>query len=149
MAVHVIPQDGLAAPSAALLERQRLLVEELGGAYHEVVGADVAEALLDAARSLNVTQIVMGASRRSSWQRITRGSVIGRVIRESGVGIDVHVISHPEGRSEDAFVVPRTRRPAALPRQARAPRLRPHRGRPAAADVDPRAVPRATSASRR
>jgi two-component system sensor histidine kinase KdpD len=93
--VHVIPQDGLAAPSAALLERQRLLVEELGGTYHEVVGADVAEALLDVARSLNVTQIVMGASRRSGWQRITRGSVIGQVIRESGTGIDVHVISHP------------------------------------------------------
>jgi two-component system sensor histidine kinase KdpD len=117
VAVHVIPQDGLAAPSAALLERQRLLVEELGGTYHEVVGADVAEALLEAARSLNVTQIVMGASRRSGWQRITRGSVIGQVIRESGTGIDVHVISHPEGRSEDAFVVPRTRRPAALPRR--------------------------------
>jgi two-component system sensor histidine kinase KdpD len=117
VAVHVIPQDGLAAPSAALLARQRLLVDELGGTYHEVVGADVAEALLEAARSLNVTQIVMGASRRSNWQRITRGSVIGRVIRESGVGIDVHVISHPEGRSEDAFVVPRTRRPAALPRR--------------------------------
>jgi two-component system sensor histidine kinase KdpD len=117
VAVHVIPQDGLAAPSAALLARQRLLVDELGGTCHEVVGADVAEALLEAARSLNVTQIVMGASRRSNWQRITRGSVIGRVIRESGVGIDVHVISHPEGRSEDAFVVPRTRRPAALPRR--------------------------------
>ena len=43
--------------------------------------------------------------------------MIGRVIRESGVGIDVHVISHPEGRSEDAYVVPRTRRPAALPRR--------------------------------
>jgi two-component system sensor histidine kinase KdpD len=117
VAVHVIPQDGLAAPSAGLLARQRLLVEELGGAYQEVVGADVAEALLEAARSLNVTQIVMGASRRSGWQRITRGSVIGRVIRESGVGIDVHVISHPEGRSEDTYVVPRTRRPAALPRR--------------------------------
>ena len=117
VAVHVIPQDGLAAPSAGLLARQRLLVEELGGAYQEVVGADVAEALLEAARSLNVTQIVMGASRRSGWQRITRGSVIGRVIRESGVGIDVHVISHPEGRSEDTYVVPRTRRPASLPRR--------------------------------
>jgi two-component system sensor histidine kinase KdpD len=117
VALHVIPQDGLAAPSAELLGKQRTLVEELGGTYHEVVGADVGEALLEAARSLNVTQIVMGASRRSQWQRLTRGSVIGRVIRESGVGIDVHVISHPGGRSEDAFVVPRTRRPASLPRR--------------------------------
>jgi two-component system, OmpR family, sensor histidine kinase KdpD len=116
VAVHVVPQDGLAAPAAELLDEQRVLVEELGGTYHEVVGADVGEALLDAARSLNVTQIVMGATRRSRWQRLTRGSVIGRVIRESGVAIDIHVISHPEARSEEAFIVPRTRRPSALPR---------------------------------
>ena len=115
--VHVIPQDGLAAPSAALLEEQRELLDELGGTYHEVVGGDIGAALLDAARSLNATQIVMGASRRSRWQRLTRGSVIGRVIRESGPGIDVHVVSHPGGRSEDAFVVPRTQRPATLPRE--------------------------------
>jgi two-component system sensor histidine kinase KdpD len=120
VAVHVVPQDGLAAPSAALLAEQRELVAELGGTYHEVAGADVGEALLDAARSLNATQIVMGATRRSRWQRLTRGSVIGRVIRESGVAIDVHVISHPEARSEEAFVVPRTRRPAALPRRRQA-----------------------------
>jgi two-component system, OmpR family, sensor histidine kinase KdpD len=115
--VHVVPQDGLAAPAAALLAQQRELVEELGGTYHEVVGADIGEALLDAARALNVTQIVMGATRRSRWQRLTRGSVIGKVIRESGVAIDIHVISHPEAASERAFVVPRTRRPAALPRR--------------------------------
>jgi two-component system sensor histidine kinase KdpD len=117
VAVHVVPQDGLAAPSAALLAQQRELVAELGGTYHEVAGADVGEALLDAARSLNATQIVMGATRRSRWQRLTRGSVIGRVIRESGVAIDIHVISHPESSSEEAYVVPRTRRPAALPRR--------------------------------
>jgi two-component system, OmpR family, sensor histidine kinase KdpD len=117
VAVHVVPQDGLAAPAAALLAEQRELVEELGGTYHEVVGADVGEALLDAARALNVTQIVMGATRRSRWQRLTRGSVIGKVIRESGVAIDVHVISHPDAASEAAYVVPRTRRPASLPRR--------------------------------
>jgi two-component system sensor histidine kinase KdpD len=117
IAVHVVPQDGLAAPSARLLAEQRSLVDELGGAYHEVAGADIAEALLDAARSLNATQIVMGATRRSRWQRLTRGSVIGKVIRESGVAIDIHVISHPASGSEDAYVVPRTRRPASLPRR--------------------------------
>jgi two-component system, OmpR family, sensor histidine kinase KdpD len=116
VAIHVIPQDGLAAPSAALLERQKRLVDELGGTYHEIAGPDIADALLEAARSLNATQIVMGASRRSRWQRLTRGSVIGKVIRESGMAIDVHVVSHPQG-SEDAYVVPRTRRPLALPRR--------------------------------
>jgi two-component system sensor histidine kinase KdpD len=118
MAVHVIPQDGLAAPSAALLERQRELVEEFGGTYQEVVGADAGDALVDAARSLNATQIVMGASRRSRWQRLTRGSVIGRVIRASGTGIDVHIVSHPGlGDPHDTLLLPRTRRPAGLSRR--------------------------------
>ena len=114
--VHVIPQDGLAAPTAELLERQRHLVDELSGSYHEVVGEDIGDALLDAARTLNVTQIVMGASRRSRWQRLTRGSVIGKVIRGSGTRIDVHVVSHPDA-AEEAFTLPRTRRPASLPQR--------------------------------
>src|SRR5262245_38729222 len=96
VAVHVIPQDGLAAPTAALLGRQKELVAEVGASYHEVVGEDIGDALLDAARTLNATQIVMGASRRSRWQRLTRGSVIGKVIRGSGTRIDVHVVSHPD-----------------------------------------------------
>jgi two-component system sensor histidine kinase KdpD len=117
VAVHVRPQDGLAAPSAELLSRQRELVDELGGTYHEVVGADAGEALVDASRSLNATQIVMGASRRSRWSRLTRGSVIGEVIRKSGVGIDVHVISHAEGTEDHQLALPRSRRPPALPRR--------------------------------
>jgi two-component system sensor histidine kinase KdpD len=118
VAVHVVPQDGLAAPSAALLQNQRKLVEEFGGTYHEVVSADAGQGLIDAARSLNATQIVMGASRRSRWQRFTRGSVIGRVIRASRAGIDVHVVSHPGlGDPSDPLVLPMTRRPAALPRR--------------------------------
>ncbi len=117
VAVHVHPQDGLAAPSAELLAQQRGLVEELGGTYHEVVGADAGQALVDAARSLNATQIVMGASRRSRWSRLTRGSVIGEVIRNSGVGIDVHVVSHAEGTEDHQLALPRRRRPASLPRR--------------------------------
>jgi two-component system, OmpR family, sensor histidine kinase KdpD len=114
VAVHVIPQDGLSDRATELLDRQRKLVAELGGSYHEVVGEDIGDALLEAARSLNVTQLVMGASRRSRWQRLTRGSVIGKVIRGSGTRIDVHVVSHPDA-AEEAFTIPRTRRPATLP----------------------------------
>jgi two-component system sensor histidine kinase KdpD len=116
VAVHVIPQDGLAAPTAELLHRQKELVAELGASYHEVVGEDIGDALLDAARTLNVTQVVMGASRRSRWQRLTRGSVIGKVIRGSGTRIDVHVVSHPDA-AEEVFTLPRTRRPASLPQR--------------------------------
>jgi two-component system, OmpR family, sensor histidine kinase KdpD len=117
VAVHVRLQDGLSAPSAERLEEQRALVEELGGAYQEIVGQDPGAALVEAARSLNATQIVMGASRRSRWQRLTRGSVIGSVIRESGVGLDVHVISHPPTGERERFTLPERRRPSSLPRR--------------------------------
>ena len=133
--VHVVPQDGLAAATAALLGEQRALLEELDGTYHEVVGADIGAALLDAARRLNATQIVMGASRRSKWQRLTRGSVIGRVIRESGSDIDVHVVSHPDAPSEQAFVVPRAPTADHAPETAGRARLRARRGPPAAPHV--------------
>jgi two-component system sensor histidine kinase KdpD len=114
-AVHVRPQDGLAGGAAEMLDRQRELVEELGGTYREVVGADIGEALVSAAHTLNATQIILGATRRSRFAELTRGSVINRVIRGSGVGLDVHVISRV-GEASDA-TSSRTRRPGALPRR--------------------------------
>ena len=100
--------------------QQRELVEELGGTYHEVVGADVGEALLDAARSLNATQIVHG--REPALALAAAHARLGDRQRDPRVGRRASTstsISHPEARSEDAFVVPRTRRPAALAAPAR------------------------------
>ncbi len=95
--VHVQTDDGLtdrdqAGPPSALLESHRQLLAELGGEYHHVTGADVAGALLEFARGENATQLVMGASKRTRLQELTRGSVINKVLRNSGP-IDVHVIS--------------------------------------------------------
>ena len=42
------------------------------------------EALVQIAPAENATQIVLGASRRSRWAELTRGSVINDVIRQSG-----------------------------------------------------------------
>jgi two-component system sensor histidine kinase KdpD len=113
VAVHVTSYDGVAQGASGLLERQKDLVEELGGTYKEVVGDDAGDALLEAARALNATQIVLGATRRSRYAELTRGSVINRVIRGSGIGTDVHVISREE--SDTPTEPPRRRRrPAAL-----------------------------------
>ena len=61
--MHVRPQDGLARHPPALLDRQRRLVEELGGAYREVVGARRRRRRSSTtARTLNATQIVLGAT---------------------------------------------------------------------------------------
>src|SRR6476659_7790483 len=114
VAVHVTPQDGLEATSRDALASQRALVERLGGTYREVVGDDVGKALVEAARRVSASQIVLGATRRSRWTELVRGSVIRRVIRDSGADIDVHVISHTRAGSGER---PRRRRPTSLPGQ--------------------------------
>jgi two-component system sensor histidine kinase KdpD len=53
------------------------------------------------ARAERATQLVLGATRRSRWAELTRGSVISRVIRQSGA-IDVHVISSESERDGEA-----------------------------------------------
>ncbi len=115
IALHVRPQDGLASGAADQLDRQRELVEEFGGTYREVVGADIGEALVSAARTLNATQIVLGATQRTRLAELARGSVINRVIRDSGVGLDVHVISRGDEGAQ--LTGQRARRPSAVPRR--------------------------------
>ncbi|MFK0001726.1 DUF4118 domain-containing protein [Paenarthrobacter sp. NPDC090522] len=96
LAVHVRASDGLATESPKDLRTQRTLVKDLGGSYHTVTGEDPATALLDFARSVNATQIVVGVSRRKSLPGRLFGGVGNKVVRESG-DIDVHMVSHPLG----------------------------------------------------
>jgi two-component system sensor histidine kinase KdpD len=94
LAVHVVSQDGLARRHPDALAAQRALVETLGGSFHEVVGDDVPRALVQFARSVDATQLVIGASRRSRIAAAVTGPGIGAtVIRESG-DIDVHIVTH-------------------------------------------------------
>ncbi len=94
IAVHVTSPDGLQARHPGALDRQRTLVEQLGGTFHQVVGEDVPRALVDFARSVDATQLVLGVSRRSRLAAAFTGPGIGAtVIRESG-DIDVHIVTH-------------------------------------------------------
>jgi two-component system, OmpR family, sensor histidine kinase KdpD len=94
LAVHVVRSDGLTGAAPDTLARQRDLVESLGGSFHTVVGEDVAQALLDFARGVNATQLVIGVSRRNRWQGLF-GPDIGRTVVVNGSGdIDVHMVTH-------------------------------------------------------
>jgi two-component system, OmpR family, sensor histidine kinase KdpD len=95
MAVHVARSDGLAGADPALLAKQRLLVESLGGTYHEVLGQDIPTALLDFARGVNATQLVLGASRRGRIAQIFSPGVGVTTTAQSGA-IDVHLVTHEE-----------------------------------------------------
>jgi two-component system sensor histidine kinase KdpD len=94
IAVHVTTPDGLRSSNEGLLARQRLLVERLGGTFHQVVGENIPDAMVAFARAMNATQLVLGASRKSRWTTAIAGPGIGaRVIRDAG-NIDVHIVNH-------------------------------------------------------
>ncbi|MDG4826517.1 DUF4118 domain-containing protein [Asanoa sp. WMMD1127] len=106
MAVHVANSDGLTGADPALLAKQRLLVESLGGSFHQVVGGDIPRALLDFARGVNATQLVLGVSRRGRFaQLVTAG--VGVTTSARSDAIDVHLVPHPEvGRGRLAVPAP-------------------------------------------
>jgi len=108
--VHVTAADGLACAPSDALERYQRLIEEFGGSYREVAGAEIATALVTFARAENATQLVLGASQRSRWAEISRGSVINRVLHEAGDSIDVHVITSADSEKATASLVPPSRR---------------------------------------
>ncbi len=115
LAVHVTRSDGLTGADPAALAAQRRLVESLGGTYHQVVGDDIADALLNFARAENATQLALGASRRNWLTALLTGPGIGqRTIRGSG-DIDVHIVTHTHmGRGRG---LPRSRGGLTLRRQ--------------------------------
>jgi K+-sensing histidine kinase KdpD len=57
-----------------------------------IPGHNMGEDLIRYAQSRNVTELIIGKSRRSRWSEIWRGLVVHQVIRKSG-NIDVYVIS--------------------------------------------------------
>jgi two-component system sensor histidine kinase KdpD len=108
--IHIVLGDGLAAAPSDLLVRHRRLLEDLGGTYREVIGDDIATALTGLARSERATQLILGASGRSRWAELVRGSVVNDVLRRAE-GLDVHIIG--VDTSEDlaaARALPRPRR---------------------------------------
>ncbi|MEG3629970.1 sensor histidine kinase KdpD [Streptomyces poriticola] len=96
LAVYISRSDGLTSASPKELALQRTLVEDLGGTFHHVVGDDIPASLLDFARGVNATQIVLGSSRRKSWQYVFGPGVGTTVARESGPDLDVHIVTHDE-----------------------------------------------------
>ncbi|UWP79588.1 universal stress protein [Dactylosporangium fulvum] len=94
VAVHVTVSSGLIGADPAVLARQHALVESLGGCYQQVIGDDVADALLSTAKAQNATQIVLGVSRRGRCARLLTGEdIAAKFIRLCGP-INVHIVTH-------------------------------------------------------
>jgi len=93
LVVHVMRGDGLTGASPEVVAKCRKIAEDLGATFHQVVGDDVPTALLEFARGVNATQLVLGTSRRSRLARALDEGIGAAVIHDSGP-IDVHMVTH-------------------------------------------------------
>ncbi|MFI8566344.1 ATP-binding protein [Rhodococcus sp. NPDC078407] len=95
MVLHIVRGDGLMGVSAPQMGSVRKLAAGLGASVHSVVGDDVPTTLLDFARGVNATQLVIGTSRRSRVARILDEGIGAAVVQHSGK-IDVHMVTHDQ-----------------------------------------------------
>ncbi len=91
--LHVLRGDGLAGPRPDDLVDHRAFAQSLGATWHTVVSDDVAAAVLDFARGINASHVLLGASRRSRWRAALSAGIATRVIAGSGE-IDVLIVTH-------------------------------------------------------
>jgi two-component system, OmpR family, sensor histidine kinase KdpD len=99
IAVHVLSGDAdTTQASTAELEE---LVKAVGGRWQTLEGDDVAKTIFAAAVDQQITQIVVGTSRLTRWQSMTRGSVIQQILRMASENdIDLHVIARRDVSKE-------------------------------------------------
>lgn len=108
--VHVVTSDNHPSTAPQVADRNRRLVERLGGTFAQIRGDDVASALTTFAQAEGATQIVLGHSRTARWRELFRSDITRQVLRRPQ-GVDVHVVSTPASHDDDrrrySHLVPR------------------------------------------
>ena len=97
--LHVVSDDGSPRPEGPQLSLLRQVSTDVGAQWTEIRADDPAQAVIDFARSHQITQIVVGSSNRSRWQELKGGgSIVRKISRLAGEkGIDVHIIARRDG----------------------------------------------------
>jgi two-component system, OmpR family, sensor histidine kinase KdpD len=76
----------------ALTERNLQFAEQLGAETHTLIGRNVADAVLNYARSRNVTKIIAGKTAQPWWKQLIRRTVVEELLADSG-DIDIYIIT--------------------------------------------------------
>ncbi len=98
LVLHVASGD--AETTSRGTDRLEELARDVGASWLVVEGEDVALTIMATATDHQITQIVLGTSKLSRWQSLTRGSVIQQILRmASDELIDVHVIARMTERT--------------------------------------------------
>ncbi len=103
--VHVVSSDAAAHSHDDSLAALRRVASDVGAHWVEIQGDDPARVLMEFARHAQITQIVLGASRRSRLRELmSGGSIVWKVQRLAAIeSVDLHIIARrvmPAGRGE-------------------------------------------------
>lgn len=114
IAVHIDLGRTLTEEAQKILAQNLSLARELGAEVISVRDTDIVSGLLRIARQKNATQIVIGKTPQTLWQRITGQSLLDRLVALSG-DIEIHVFgkSRAQDRRGDflsRFIVTSSRR---------------------------------------
>lgn len=105
-AVHIrTAAAGNDARTGKDLDLLRRLVQDAGGVFHSIGGQDAAAGILDFARSINASQVVLGTTAGSGQRGIAGwmpgGGVADRVRKNAG-NMDIHLVATKAAQSADA-----------------------------------------------
>lgn len=104
---------GLTSAAQELTSRNLQLAEQLGAETHTLIGRNVAEVVLEYARSRNITKIIAGKTAQPWWKRLFFRTVVEELLEHSGE-IDVYVITGEGGEVAPAQQPPQAR-PVPIP----------------------------------
>lgn len=93
--VHVVGGDAVVRSGDDPLESARRVAADVGAHWVELQGDDVAQTLMEFARRTQITQIVLGASRKGRLRQLWSGSsIVWKVQRLAAIeSVDLHIIA--------------------------------------------------------
>ncbi len=104
LAVHIDLGRSLTPAAQKILMQNLNLARELGAEVIQVRDTDVVSGLVRLARQKNVTQIILGKTPQTLWQKITGRSMLDRLMAASG-DLEIHVSGNSkEERPANNFI---------------------------------------------
>ncbi|MED2029950.1 KdpD-like non-kinase potassium sensor [Bacillus thuringiensis] len=86
--------DSISAGKKQTIEEWKSLTNQFDASFvlEEEKGRKPADVIIEVAKRLQVTQILLGQSARTRWEEIRKGSIVNEIMRETKY-IDIHIVA--------------------------------------------------------
>ena len=86
--------DSLSASKKQTIEDWKELTNQFDARFvlEEAKGRKPADVIIEVAKRLQVTQILLGQSARTRWEEIRKGSIVNEIMRQTK-HIDIHIVA--------------------------------------------------------